>query len=243
MELVHVEDEDCGTAGIDFDGHRHRCGDVGGGVGQQLSAPHADALDDAQHLFHLFVLHTDQQGRVPPQEETSGTGQLRRLHAGVDEGVHQVGRVVIFDYRQHKFHRRHLLLKDVTLGSMTVGSAALYVSLFPFRRRQFFGGMSMRWLGMMAAAFTLAAVILNTIWFARHAGISAGRLWLFSGPTIGYLALFLAGVFLFGWLSARLMAKLDTRDEGAEEAGEAGGAASAEHAGKGPRGGDGGNGS
>lgn len=67
---------------------------------------------------------------------------------------------------------------------------------------------------MAAAAFTLAAVVLNTIWFARHAGIPAGRLWLFSGPTLGYLALFLTGVFLFGWLSARVMAKLDPREQG-----------------------------
>src|SRR5690554_3949410 len=69
----------------------------------------------------------------------------------------------------------------------------------------------MRWLGMAAALLTLVAVVLNTIWFGRHADISVGRLLVFSGPTVLYLILFLVGVFAFGWLSARVLVKVDPR--------------------------------
>lgn len=69
----------------------------------------------------------------------------------------------------------------------------------------------MKWLGMLSAVLTLAAVILNTMWFSRFGGIATGDFLRMSIPTVLFLLLFLSAVFVFGGLSARLMAKIDKR--------------------------------
>jgi len=81
----------------------------------------------------------------------------------------------------------------------------------------------MRWLGVIAALCTLAAVILNTIWFARRGGISARNFFALSGPTVLYLIVFVAAVFAIAWLSGRLLLLLDTRESGEGPGGEGGG--------------------
>lgn len=78
------------------------------------------------------------------------------------------------------------------------------------------GTDGMRWLGMLAAVCTLAAVILNSIWFARRGGMSAKGFLALSGPTVLYLMVFLAAVFAIAWLSGRLLLLLDPREAGDE---------------------------
>lgn len=76
----------------------------------------------------------------------------------------------------------------------------------------------MRWLGMLSGVLTLAAVILNILWFQRFGGIAPGALLRFSIPTVLLLFLFLGAVFLFGRLSARLMVQAGGSGDEEEEA-------------------------
>lgn len=74
----------------------------------------------------------------------------------------------------------------------------------------------MRVLGMTAALMTLAAVVLNTIWFIRQ-GFSLGSFLSVTWPAA--LAAFgvLAGAIVIGVLSVRLMLKADAAVDGEQE--------------------------
>ncbi len=70
----------------------------------------------------------------------------------------------------------------------------------------------MRWLGMAAAFMTLAAVILNTIWFTRQ-GLSLGSFLALTWPAaLGAFGV-LAGAMVLGFVSVRLMLRADAESE------------------------------
>jgi len=78
----------------------------------------------------------------------------------------------------------------------------------------------MRWLGMAAAFMTLAAVILNTIWFTRQ-GLSLGSFLALTWPAaLGAFGV-LAGAMILGFVSVRLMLRADAESERAAAGREA----------------------
>lgn len=74
----------------------------------------------------------------------------------------------------------------------------------------------MRVLGMTAALMTLAAVVLNTIWFIRQ-GFSFGDFLSVAWPAALTAFGVLAGAIVIGFLSVRLMLKADAEAEGEQE--------------------------
>lgn len=72
----------------------------------------------------------------------------------------------------------------------------------------------MRALGMAAAVLTLAAAVLNIVWFTRH-GFSFGSFFSLTWPAVIFAGAFMAGAIVLGIVSVRVMLRADAEAEDA----------------------------
>ena len=60
--------------------------------------------DDADHMLHLLIIHTDEDGGVSGAQKSAGGGKLGHLIAGFGQLLHNHGGIVPVDDGHYHFH-------------------------------------------------------------------------------------------------------------------------------------------